>query len=188
MENDINKRVCPVEIAGSLDNRFRRLIQNPARMLKPYITEGMIVLDLGCGPGFFSIEMAKLINGSGKVIAADLQEGMLEKVNNKIAGTNIEQYIKLHKCGENKIGLTEKVDFVLACYMVHEVPDQENLFLELKSILNPGGKIYIIEPPFHVSKKAFEKMAEMLTNIGFEITERPKTLFGRSLTITHNKA
>jgi ubiquinone/menaquinone biosynthesis C-methylase UbiE len=185
MDDNINTRVCPVEIAGSLDNRFRRLIQNPVRILKPYIKEGMTVLDLGCGPGFFSIEMAKMVNGSGKVIAADLQEGMLEKVRNKIAGTDMEKLIYLHQCSTNKIGLTEKVDFVLAFYMIHEVPDQESLFLELKSILNPEGTIYIVEPSFHVSKKAFDRMIESLIKTGFAITGRPRMLFGRSLTLKH---
>ena len=84
MSIEKNKRICPVEYAGGLDNSFRRLLQNPGKILKPYIHEGMTVLDLGCGPGFFSIEIAKMLKDSGKVIAADLQEGMLERVRQKI--------------------------------------------------------------------------------------------------------
>ena len=49
---DKNKRVCPVEIADGLDNRVRRLLQNPQRILGNYVKEGMTALDLGCGPGF----------------------------------------------------------------------------------------------------------------------------------------
>ena len=55
----------------------------------------MTVVDMGCGPGFFTVEMAKLLNGGGTVIAADLQEGMLEKVRQKIAGTALEQRVRL---------------------------------------------------------------------------------------------
>jgi ubiquinone/menaquinone biosynthesis C-methylase UbiE len=71
-------RVCPVSLAGGLDNKIRRWLQNPRKILAPYIQEGMTVLDIGCGPGFFSIEMAQLVGKSGKVFAADLQEGMLQ--------------------------------------------------------------------------------------------------------------
>jgi len=76
---DKNKHVCPVEIAGGLDNRVRRLLQNPQRILGNYVKEGMTALDLGCGPVFLSVEMAKMVGESGIVIAADLQEGMLQK-------------------------------------------------------------------------------------------------------------
>ena len=107
MSREKNKRVCPVEIAGGLDNSIRRLLQNPRRILSPFIRKGMTVLDLGCGPGFFSIEIAQMLNNSGKVIAADLQMGMLEKLKQKIKGTEIEQKIKLHKCQDNNIGVTE---------------------------------------------------------------------------------
>jgi len=79
-----NNRVCPVEIAGSLDNRIRRWIQNPVKVLGPYIEKGMVVLDMGCGPGFFSIDMAQMVGKSGRVIVADLQEGMLQKKRLKI--------------------------------------------------------------------------------------------------------
>ena len=49
-------RVCPVELADSLDSKIRRFLQNPQKILKPFVSEGMKVLDIGCGPGFFSIE------------------------------------------------------------------------------------------------------------------------------------
>jgi len=181
------QRICPVENAGGLDNSIRRFLQNPQKLLKPFIHEGMTVLDMGCGPGFFSIEIAKLLSNSGKVIAADLQDGMLEKVNKKIKGTDLEQRIVLHKCQEDKIGVTENVDFVLAFYMIHEVPDQNKLFEELKSILKPNGKIYIIEPKFHVSKKSFDDMINKLKSKGFEILESPKIFFSRTVLVTTKK-
>jgi len=181
----VKPRTCPVELAGGLDNRLRRILQNPRKLLVSHIRKGMTVLDLGCGPGFFSIEIAKLLAGSGKVIAADLQEGMLEKVKNKIKGTELEQRIEIHKCESSKIGISEKVDFVLLFYMIHEVTNQDELLEELKSILRPGGRIYIIEPKFHVSKKSFESMVGRIKNMGFEIIGTPKIFFSRTVLLTN---
>lgn len=182
MDNALNdKKVCPVEIAGGLDNSFRKLIQNPRKILSPYIKDGMTVLDLGCGPGFFSLEIANLLEGSGKVIAADLQDGMLNKVRKKIEGTELESKVILHKCDEDSINLEQKVDFVLAFYMIHEVPNQTHLFKELKSILNPNGELLIIEPKFHVTKKAFNSMISNIESIGFKIKEHPSVFFSRAI-------
>ena len=185
--NSEKNRVCPVELAGGLDNRVRRLLQNPRKLLDHYIGPGMTVLDLGCGPGFFSIEIAKMLMDSGKVIAADLQEGMLKKVSKKIRGTELERRIEIHKSEATKIGVAEPVDFVLVFYMIHEVPDQETLLEELKSILKPNGKIYIIEPKFHVSKKSFEAMSAKIKSLGFEVIESPKVFFSRTVLLTLKK-
>ncbi|GBF32373.1 methyltransferase type 11 [Desulfocucumis palustris] len=181
MSTNKERRICPVEMAGGLDNRIRRWFQNPRKILKPYVKDGMTALDLGCGPGFFSIDMAKMVGDSGRVIAADLQPGMLQKVRNKIKGTVFEKRITLHKCEENKIGVTEKADFVLAFYMVHEVPNQVKFFEEIKSVLNPDGNVFIIEPKFHVSKKAFENMVSSLKKAGFEIIGEPRILMSRAI-------
>ena len=177
------QKICPVEKAGGLDNVVRRLVQNPKKILKPYINKGMTALDLGCGPGFFSIEMAKLIGDTGKVIAVDLQQGMLDKVWKKINETELEQRITLHKCKKESIDLNQKVDFVLAFYMIHEVPNQDKLFKELKSILNPDGLIFIIEPNFHVSKKAFDSMIDRIRGLGFEVKEKPWVFFSRTVVL-----
>ncbi len=177
--SDGNKHVCPVERAGSLDNRIRRWLQDPHKIVGTYIEEGMTVLDLGCGPGFFSIDMAQMVGKSGRVIAADLQEGMLQKLRDKIQGTELEERITLHKCEENKIGVSEEIDFVLAFYVVHEVPNQEDLFNEIGVILKPKGQVLIVEPPFHVSKSAFEETIRKARNAGFTLIERPKVLLSK---------
>jgi ubiquinone/menaquinone biosynthesis C-methylase UbiE len=167
-------RVCPVSLAGGLDNKMRRYLQNPRKILGPYIEEEMTVLDIGCGPGYFSIELAQLVGKSGKVIAADLQEGMLNKIRDKIQGTELESRIRFHKCETNKIGLSEKVDFVLAFYMVHEVPDKQGFFYEIKSMLKPNGHVLIIEPLFHTSKKVFDEIVRRALDSGLKLISRPK--------------
>ena len=173
MNNEKN-RVCPVSLAGGLDNRLRRWLQNPHKILGSYIKEGMKVLDIGCGPGFFSIDMAQMVGESGKVIALDLQEGMLRKLGDKIQGTELEKRVTLHKCEKNSLGLTELVDFALAFYMVHEIPDQERFFNDIKKVLKPNGQVLIVEPPFHTSKKDFEETIIKAQDAGFSAIDRPK--------------
>ena len=180
MDNKQHK-VCPVEQAGGLDNKFRRWLQHPKKILRPYLKEGMTVLDVGCGPGFFTIDMAEMIGESGKVIAVDLQKGMLDKVEAKIKGTELEKRIELHQCQEDKIGVSQTVDFVLLFYMVHEVPSQEALFSELYEMMNQGGQIFIAEPPFHVPKSAFASMIKIAEDIGFQSMKANKVFLSKSI-------
>lgn len=176
-----DNRVCPVKHAGALDNMFRRWLQNPTKILQPFIKEGMTVVDLGCGPGFFTVDMAKMVGKSGKVIASDLQEGMLEKVRGKTRGTELEKRITFHKCAENIIGITEQVDFILAFYMVHELPDQNAFFQEVKTLLKPNGQLLVVEPPFHVSKKSFNTTIEKAKNAGLTPKQGPNVLFSKTV-------
>ncbi|MCW9097168.1 MAG: class I SAM-dependent methyltransferase, partial [Ignavibacteriaceae bacterium] len=111
----------------------------------------------------------------------DLQKGMLEKLKEKIKGTQLENRITLYKCEEDKIGLTENVDFVLTFYVIHEVSDQDKLFTEIETILKPNGQILIVEPPFHVSKSAFENTIQKAKAVGFTEVKRPNVLFNKAV-------
>jgi ubiquinone/menaquinone biosynthesis C-methylase UbiE len=179
--------ICPAKFAGSLDNSIRKFIHDPWNILEPYISKGMTVLDLGCGPGFFTLAIAEMVGDSGRVIAADLQEAMLEKVRKKINRQDTGQRIILHKCEAETTGLTGKVDLVLAFWMMHEAPDQERLLGELKTILNAGGKIFIIEPKWHVSKRSFNNMIVITEKAGFEIAATPKVFFSRTVLLSVKK-
>ncbi|WP_094227152.1 class I SAM-dependent methyltransferase [Methanolobus psychrotolerans] len=169
-----NIRVCPVERAGSLDSRIRRWLQNPRKILGSYIKEGMDVLEVGCGPGFFTLDIAWMVGKNGRVVAVDLQEGMLQKVREKIKASGTELNIILHKSDEDKIGVSGNFDFVFLFYMVHEVADKEAFFRELVSLLKDNGQIYIVELPLHVSKKTFEEAIKIASNAGFTVAKRPK--------------
>jgi ubiquinone/menaquinone biosynthesis C-methylase UbiE len=174
MENERN-RVCPVELANSLDSKIRRWIQNPQKILAPYIKEGMTALDIGCGPGFFSVELAKLVGETGKVIAADLQQGMLQKLGDKIKGSIFEGRIKLAKCEKDNINVSEAVDFILTFYMVHEVPDKNAFFKQLFRVLKDHGQYLLVEPKlFHVSQEEFQSTIALARNNGFESFAGPK--------------
>ena len=180
MERERN-RVCPVELASSLDSKIRRWLQNPHKILSPYVKEGMTVLDIGCGPGFFSIELASIVGASGRVISADMQEGMLQKLRNKISGTELEQRIKCVQCQRETINVMERVDFILAFYMVHEVPDKNSFFKQLKTILNEHGTLLLVEPKlFHVSREEFELTTRIAENNGFKSYPGPRLGFSWS--------
>jgi len=175
-EEDRN-RVCPVEKAGALESRYRKWTQSPRRILKPYVKPGMQVVDLGCGPGVYTLEMAKRVGEQGIVVAADIQDGMLQIVKDKIRNTPLEKIIKLHKTSSDSLNLSIQADFVLAFYVLHEIPGKENLYKELYALLKPGGKILIIEPKGHVKKQEFKEMVFKLESLGLYTLKCAKVLF-----------
>lgn len=177
---DNSDRVCPVALSGGLDNRLRRWFQNPYRILEPYVREGMTVLDFGCGPGFFTLELANLVGPSGRVIAVDLQAGMLEKIDTKVRGTALEARVILHQCQPNRIGLSQPVDFALAFYMVHELPDQAAFFTEVRRLLQAQGQLFVVEPPLHVSSAAFETTIRTAQDSGLNVVARPRVSFSKA--------
>ena len=180
MSSDRN-RVCPVELANSLDGKIRSWLHDPRALLSPYLAPGITALDVGCGPGFFSIEMARLVGSGGRVIAADLQEGMLQKVRAKIKGSELEERITLVKCESDRINVPVPVDFILAFYMVHEVPDKESFFRQLHGVLKEKGRFLIVEPTlFHVSRKEFESTLQAAERNGFTRHPGPRVTFSHS--------
>lgn len=166
--------ICPVKLASALDSRIRRWFQNPRKILAPFVREGMTAVDYGCGPGFFTLDMAALVGVTGHVVAADLQQGMLDIVAGKLRQCGLEKRVELHACGKGG-ALPCKADFVLFFYMIHEVPDKVALFGEVASILKPEGRILFVEPPMHVSKKLFLEELEMARQAGLVPVGKVKT-------------
>ena len=128
---NISGHVCPWWLAYTFDNRFRRFFHNPEQILGPYTAKGMTVLDVGCGMGFFSIGLARLVGDNGSVVAADLQPQMLKTLKKRAEKAGVSKIIRLHQSQTNQLGVATPVDFVLAFWMVHEVRDPKSFFSEI---------------------------------------------------------
>jgi len=171
-------KVYPASKSKELEGKFRRLIHNPKKILNKYVKKGDVALDFGCGPGMFSVALADM---GVKVISADLQKEMLNKLKNKIKNTKFEKNITLLKCEKNDINLKEKVDFILIFYVLHEIENKSKFIEQIKKIMKKNTKIILVEPLFHVSKNKFEESLEIIEKSGLEIIERPRISLSRSV-------
>jgi ubiquinone/menaquinone biosynthesis C-methylase UbiE len=173
--------VCPWWLAQALDNPIRRLIHNPEAILGGHIEPGQTVLDLGCGSGTFTIAMARMVGETGKVIAVDVQDEMLHMVKQKAVKEGLDSRVITHKSEPDRIGISVKVDFALAFYMVHEVPNAKGFLKEIASLLKSDGKLLIVEPLFHVSASSFKNTLDTARSAGLKSISEPGIRFSRSV-------
>jgi ubiquinone/menaquinone biosynthesis C-methylase UbiE len=167
--------VFSAENAGHLDTKFRRILYRPDRLAERYVKPGDRVLDFGCGPGFFTREFAKRVGDKGSVIAADLQEEMLEILRGKLGPEGLLPRVKTHRCQPDSLDLTPdrdgQVDVAFAIFVVHEVPDREKLFREIAAMLVPGGLFFYSEPPIIVSGSEFRESCALAEKAGLRLVE-----------------
>ncbi|MBW2411237.1 MAG: class I SAM-dependent methyltransferase [Deltaproteobacteria bacterium] len=169
--------VCTWWHAYGFDNPLRKLVHSPRKVLGAYVEDGMTVMDVGCGMGHFAIGMARLVGISGRVIAVDLQQKMLDVMLKRARRAGVADRICPHPCEANHIGVTETVDFILAFWMVHEVGDQKDFFNQLKSVLAPGGKILMAEPRFHVNVEDVDQSIKIAETCGLHCIAKPNIRF-----------
>ena len=146
----MGNHVCPWWLAYTFDNPLRALFHKPEQIFTHLVKEGMTVADIGCGMGYFSIGLARLVGDGGRVIAADIQKKMLEVMEERARSAGVRDIIRPHLCKEKEIGITQPVDFALAFWMVHETPDKKQFLQEISAILKDSGLLLITEPKLHV--------------------------------------
>ena len=173
--------VCPWWLAYTFDNPLRMFFHKPDQMLSQYVKEGMTVTDIGCGMGYFSIGLAEIVKGNGKVIAVDIQKKMLEVLEKRARNAGVFDIIQPHLSKEEDIGLTEPIDFALTFWMVHEIPEKPQFLQQIHAVLKDSGLLLIAEPKFHVSRSQFDQEKDIARNVGFRIKEEPKIAFSRSV-------
>jgi 2-polyprenyl-3-methyl-5-hydroxy-6-metoxy-1,4-benzoquinol methylase len=150
----------------------------------------MMVLDIGCGMGFFSIPLAQMVGPSGKVICVDMQEKMLKGLRKRAQKAGVSAHIETRLCYQDTLGLedlAERFDFALAFAVVHEVPDPSRFLAELSATIVPAGNVLLAEPKGHVSQKEFDITISLAQQHGFLVMERPHIFRSRSLLLKKAK-
>ena len=176
----MREHVCPWWLAFSFDNPLRCMVHNPEKMLGPYLKEGMIALDVGCGMGYFSLGMARIVGERGRVISIDIQDQMLARVRARAENMGLSERIITIRSAPERIGSPEQVDFALAFWMVHETPHKERFFSEIRTLLKKDAMFLVVEPKFHVSGRQFLSLLGSARESGLQVVKLPRIGFSRA--------
>jgi len=166
--------VCPWWIGYLLLSPIRRLVESPQKMLGPYVQSGMVVLEPGCGMGYFTLPLARMVGPTGRVVVVDIQERMLQTLERRAQRAGLADRIERRRASDHGLGLddlAESVDFACAIHLVHEVPDKDGFFREIRAALKPGGRLLLREPKGHVKLAAFDETLARAREAGFEAAE-----------------
>ena len=175
-----DRHVCPWWLCFTFDNIFRKLIHDPSKILKPYVKQKDTILDVGPGMGYFTIPLARMVGEEGHIIAADVQKKMLLALKRRAQHFSLDKRIVMHLCSPDFLGVQEKVNFILAFWMVHEVSDKKRFLNELFSVLKDKGTFLLAEPVLHVAKTDFEETLHLAVQAGFTLNDRPQMIMCRS--------
>ena len=132
--------------AGWLVRQSRNDEENPAKLLKTLkIESGQTICDFGCGNGYYTLQLAKLVGPRGSVFAVDIQPEMLKLLAER-AGPRGFDNVKTVLATTREPGLPRaKFDLVLMVDVYHELSDPPAVLAAIRSSLKPKGRIAIVE-------------------------------------------
>lgn len=171
------QRVCPWWIGYFLASPIRRwLSDNPETLLAPYARPGMTVLEPGPGMGYFTLPMARMVGGKGRIVAVDVQPRMLSALSRRARKAGLLDRIETRLAQPDRLGLEDlrgAADSALAFAVVHEVPSPAAFFAEIAAALKPGALLLFAEPAGHVKQEAFESEIKAAEAAGLTVVSRP---------------
>jgi len=136
----------------------------------------MIALEPGPGMGFFTLDLARLVGPSGRVVVVDIQAKMLDRLKRRAAKAGLLDRIDARLASPASMGITDlrmSIDFTLAFAMVHELPDVARFFAEVGAASKPGAVLLLAEPKGHVNASQFDSELQTAREAGFNLVDRP---------------
>ncbi len=163
---------CPPWLIPLLENPYVNALAGSRVLLeRAGVQPGMSVLDVGCGPGRIAIPAARLVGPEGRVVALDLQPGMIRKLEERISALGLDRIETiLGGAGEGKMP-RNAFDRAFLVTVLGEIVDQSAALREIYDALNPGGILSITEvlpDPHFQSRKRVRRLAE---SVGFRFDE-----------------
>jgi hypothetical protein len=129
------EHVCPWWIGYQLARPVRRwLSQSPEEMLRPFVRDGITVLEPGPGMGFFTLPLARMAGSRGREVAVDIQPQILSGLRQRVERKGVAECIETRLAGPDQMGLDDlagAVDFALAFAVVHEMLSADKFFRQV---------------------------------------------------------
>ena len=169
---DRSHHICPWWMGYFLASPIRQLFQDPRKITGPYIRQGMHVLEIGPGMGFFTLPMAKLVGTQGRIICVEVQEKMMAALDKRVKRAGLENIVQVRSCRSDSLGIEDirhSVDFALLFAVVHEIENTAQMFRDVHASMRSSGLLLMSEPEAHVSREEYNKSLETAIQSGFEV-------------------
>jgi ubiquinone/menaquinone biosynthesis C-methylase UbiE len=137
----VHKRY-PERLAFTLNNRFRRFLERPEQLISKLDLKATdVVVDFGCGPGFYTIPIAR---SAARTIAVDVSSHMLERTvsNAKKNHVTVETLASDGTAIQLDDGI---VDLIFLSHVFHEVANRSKVLSEFLRIMKRSGRLAIVE-------------------------------------------
>jgi len=138
----------PMGVSGApwLDREEREAEERPTRALEIMnVRPGMTVADIGAGSGYFTERLARLVGPSGRVYASDIQQGMLDLLQKRLAREKLGNVVPVLAEATNPRLPDAAIDLALMVDVYHELGDPRVVLGHIKKSLTPGGRLVLIE-------------------------------------------
>lgn len=159
----------PHELAFLLTLPLRRLIQPPGALLRRLgLARDSHVLEIGPGPGYFSVDVARAVP-SGRLVLYDLQREMLAKTRRRLARDRAANAAFVQGDGARLPFRAGSFDVAFLVAVLGEVPDPEACVESLRRVLRPGGLLSLSETIGDPDALSQEQARALVERNGFEV-------------------
>ena len=180
-------RPCPALIAAVFDNRIVDRFSGVATLInRAGVTQRMRVLDAGCGPGRLTIPLARRVGPRGEVVALDVQQRMLARVDKRVRREHLGNVRTLHAAlGTGAPALRDHAagfDRAILCTVLGEIPDKATALREIATLLATDGVLSVTELIIDPDYQPHRRVVRLAESAGFRL----ESTFGNALAFTIN--
>ena len=155
------------------DNPLLPIFRNPYKLLRAAgLRQGQKVLEVGCGPGFFTIPAAKIVGEDGLIYAIDVNPFAIRRVKNKIAKERLRN-VKPSLTNASNTGLPESsIDLAFLFGLRYVAGGLRSVISEMHRILKPGALL-----SFEKTRGSGEELIQEVERAGFSYADRSGRIF-----------
>ena len=162
---------CPAALSWLVHNPLRRRYMRPV-LDRVGIQPGEYVLELGPGPGAFTVDAARRAGPQGRIIAVDIQPEMIARVEQRVLEAGLSN-VETHVAGAYELPLeSESVDRAFVVTVLPEIPDQNRALAELWRVIKPGGRLSVTEEFMDPDYPFPLETIRRAETAGFELVQR----------------
>ena len=182
---------APSFIGKFLDSKQRKVMQPPEKIIsRSGIDRGMNVLEIGCGSGAFTTDVARAIGNKGILSALDIEIKMLKQVSsklNRIENKDIKN-VKLVQASAYALPFSkESFDIVYMVAVFQEIPNKGKALKEINRVLKNNGILsiseFIVDPDYPLKSTTIK----MVQRTGFNLNIVSGNFFNYTITFGKNK-